>query len=318
MEGKLNYKSASIGTSDTALGAVNLCRDLSLINRKNHEHTTRKGVPLVYHTKVTVYRPPGTDDDGMQQLKFFTVPQNWVYRNAAVKLHAAREKMYKNNSVTKKDRGRYDHTIRYGWDNTDTSDGSTLAWQTPIDKDGNAFSADELGTWDTTEMFIGTGTEIRPVLWGGITDNLEDTSDSAGNRSLVSMYLQSRNLIRVDDSDDTDLEGDGAEDEFAAEHSIIRQLFGGYEPAQDEVLETAQTSQDNPPYDVDDIAATATFIEPIEAGRTLTGLQSMVKDVLYIDVPFGIMDMKGKLHNQTGPVNIFYQIEVLGVSEMQG
>ena len=84
MEGTLNYKTASIGTNTTVAGTVNLCRDLSLVNRKNHEHTTRKGVPLVYHTKITVYRSSQTDTDEEQKLFFYCTPKNWVYRNAAV------------------------------------------------------------------------------------------------------------------------------------------------------------------------------------------------------------------------------------------
>lgn len=313
MEKTLNYK-ATIGTNATAPGAINLCRDLSLTNRKNHEHTTRKGVPLVYHCKITAYRSASTDTDETQVLKFLTVPQNWVYRNGAVKLHYAREAMYKRSGVTKADRGRYDHTIRYGWKNTDSSDGATSGWLAPVDKDGNTM---DLGTWDTTELHIENGSEIRPTLWGGIADNLEDTSDAAGNRSLASMYLQSRNLIREDDSDDTDLEGDGAEDEFPGEHSIIRALFRGHEPYYDEVIESAQSSQDNPPYDADDISETASYIEPIIQAKTITGLQSLVKDVVYVDVPFGIMDVIGVI-NQGGQRNIEWKLEVLGVSEMQG
>lgn len=315
MEGILNYKSPSVGTSRTAVGTVNLCRDLSLVNRKNHEHTTRKGVPLVYHTKITVYRTGSNDTDEEQKMFFFCVPKNWVYRNAAVKLHAAREAMMRNNGITKKDRGRYDHTIRYAWNNTDSSDGTVSGWLTPVDGNGDPF--DNLGTWDTTELFTGTGTEIRPTLWGGISDNLEDTSDAAGNRSLATMYLQSRNLIREDDSDDTDLEGDGAEDEFPGEHSIIRQLFGGYEPAQDEVIESVQTSQDNPPYDVDDLSDDASFICPLEVARSVCGMQSLTKEVCYADVPFGILDIEGIIANGSARV-LDFQIEVLGVSEMQG
>ena len=315
MEGILNYKTPSVShVSKSALGTLNLCRDLSLTNRKNHEHTTRKGVPLVYHTKVTVYRTQSTDTDEEQKLFFYTVPQNWVYRNAAVKLHYAREAMMRNNGITKSERGRYDHTIRYGWDNTDMTDGHD-GWLDPVDWDGNAYVQ---GTWDTTELFLADGTEIGVTLHGGIADNLEDTSDASGQRSLASMYLQSRNLIREDDSDDTDLEGDGAEDEFPAEFSIIRQLFGGNEPARDDVLESVQTSQDNPPYDVDDLTEDASFISPVEQGRSITGLQSNVKDVLYLDVPFGIMDLKGIIANASASRVIDFQVEVLGVSEMQG
>jgi hypothetical protein len=318
MEGILNYKTPSIGTSATSAGAVNLCRDLSLINRKNHEHTTRKGVPLVYHTKVTVYRTGSTDVDETQELRFRCVPKNWVYRNAAVKLHAAREAMMKKNGITKKERGRYDHTIRYGWDNTDSSEGASSGWLSPCDENYDAFSSDKLGTWDTTELHLSNGSEIRPTLWGGIADGLEDTHvAAAGNRSLALMYLQSRQLIRQDDGDDTDIEGDGAESEFPAEFSVIRDLFNVAIDSSDEVRESVATSQDNPPYDTDDISTTASFVEIIEVGKSQCGLQSFVKDTLYLDVPFGIMDIKG-IVNQGSARAIKLQIEVLGVSEMQG
>ncbi len=318
MEGILNYQTPSISSSDTSAGAINLCRDLSLINRKNHEHTTRKGVPLVYHTKVTVYRTPSTDTDEVQQLKFRTVPKNWVYRNAAVKLHAAREAMMKKNGITKKERGRYDHTIRYGWEGTDTSDGAD-GWLDPVDADYNAFSGSKLGTWDTTELILSNGNEIRPVLWTNTGDMLEDTHVAAtGQRALALMYLQSRQLIRQDDQDETNVEGDGAENEFPAEFSVIKDLFNIYPESADEVRESVDTSQDNPPYDVDDISLTASFVEPIEAAKSMCGLQSFVKDTLYVDVPFGIMDVHGVV--STGSVSriIKFQVEVLGTSEMQG
>ena len=314
MEGKLTYNTGTISHAATAvIGTVNLCRDLSLLNRKNFEHTNRKGVPLVYHTKITAYRNGGTDVDLEQQMTCFTVPNNWVYRNAAVKLHKAREKFYRKNGITKKDRGRYDHTIRYGWDNTDTSDG-TDGWLDPI-----GWAGDELGTWDTTELFLSNGNEIRPVLHGGIADQLEDTHAAAsGNRMLATMYLQSRNLIRQDDSDATDMEGDGAEDEFPGEFSVIQDLFDNLVDTADEVRESVDTSQDNPPYDIDDLTEDSTYIALVDAARFATGMQSGTKDVCYVDIPFGIAEFKGLSKNGSTGTDWDFQIEVLGTSEMQG
>lgn len=319
MEGRLLYNTGDVSHQNTtAVGQINLCRDLSLLNRKNFEHTTRKGVPLVYHCKVTSYRNAGTDQDLEQQLYAYTVPQNWVYRNAAVKLHFAREAMLKKNGITKGERGRYDHTIRYGWDNTDTSDG-TDGWLDPLDCAGSAWAGAELGTWDTTELFLNNGNEIRPVLHGGIADQLEDTHvGAAGNRMLATMYLQSRKQIRQDDGDNTDMEGDGAESEFPGEFSVIKDLFNPGLDTADEVRESVDTSQDNPPYDSDDMGEMATFIGCVEAGRFITGMQSGTKDTEFIDVPFGIIDVKGFCKNATGATNWDFAIEVLGVSEMQG
>ncbi len=97
MEGKLNYKMQGFdvggsesgdpanGTTDTATDYVNLARDLSAINRKGFEHTTRKGVPLVYHCKMTVYRSFTTDraNSSLAVIPSFA-QSNWITRNGAV------------------------------------------------------------------------------------------------------------------------------------------------------------------------------------------------------------------------------------------
>ena len=316
MEGKMKYKTGNISSSNALVGVLNIPRDQANVNRKNCHHTTKKGVPLVYHTKITVYRANSTDTDELQILKFYTVPQNWVYRNAAVKLHAAREFMFKKNNVSKSERGRYAHTIRYAFDGTDTSDGYSDNWISMVDKDGSAMN---YGTWDTTELILNSGIEVRPSLWNGIADQLEDTELNAGNHSLATMYLQSRRLIREDDQDMTNLEGDGAESEFPAQFSIINDLFTHYSPQQDEVREVADDEQDNPPYDADDLTNDAPFIGLIEAGKTMTGLTSMIKDVIYVDIPFGLCRVDGIVQNiSSGTRALDFQVEVLGVSEMQG
>ena len=303
MEGKISYTTPEIGTTQAAVGAINLCRDLSLINRKNHEMTTRKGVPLVYHCKVTQYKDPHANDaDRQDEMRFWTVPQNWVYRNASVQLHKAREAMYKKNGVRKSERGRYSKTIRYEWDGS----GSYLAPYKP--EEAAAMSGAELGSWDETDLIMSDGDTVNISLWTDTSLQDQDAALPVGTTGLAQGYLYSRALIREDD--------DGSE-ALPAKFSMIKDLFNTV-PATESapVRDLADTEADNPPYDADDLEGT--FTQLVEQGRTLTGQQAAYRDVVYIDVPFGMLYAVAQSHNGSSAQQWDFQIEVLSVSEMQG
>ena len=104
MEGQLYYPVTTGGTTTTAF--VNLNRDLSALNSKNMEHTTRDGHVKGYMCNVALV---GSNN---QQFTFITAPNTWKMRNAFRKFHAYRDLMFANAGVTKEERGRYGHTIR--------------------------------------------------------------------------------------------------------------------------------------------------------------------------------------------------------------
>ena len=122
--GALSNDTYTILTSGSVSGALNLPKDLSILNRRGYASTTRKGVPLVYKCKVDFYlhdedgQGPSTaiTSDMQAVLKIDGCQNNWVMRNAAVKAHAGREAMLKHAGVTKSMRGAYAHEIRYNYD----------------------------------------------------------------------------------------------------------------------------------------------------------------------------------------------------------
>jgi hypothetical protein len=308
MEGKISYVTPNIGTARTAVGRINLCRDLSLINRKNHEQTTRKGVPLVYHCKVTTYKDAfSSDADRQDEMQFFTVPQNWVFRNASVQLHKAREAMYKKNGVRKSERGRYSKTIRYLWDQTE----SFLAPYNMHELTSGAptqYAGAELGTWDCSDLIMSDGDTVNVSLWTDTTLQDQDAALPAGVVGLTQGYLYSRAVITDDD--------DGSE-ALPAKFSMIKDLFNTTTGAESsKVRDLADTEQDSPPYDADDLEGT--FTQPVLQGRTLTGQQAAYRDVAYIDVPFGMIDVFATSINGSADQTWDFDIEVLSVSEMQG
>lgn len=98
----------SIFYTDLALGNqyFNLCRDLSWMNSKNHEHTDRDGHVIGYICNVKVH---GTR---INSLSLFSAPNTWKMRNSFRKWHAYRNMMLDDAGVTEEEKGRYGKTIR--------------------------------------------------------------------------------------------------------------------------------------------------------------------------------------------------------------
>lgn len=303
MEGKMLYKPGTYGTNVTSLNPLNIPKDLSLINRKNHDHTNKHGVPLVYHVKCTVYSPSYAGDaDRRDVIRFLAVPQNWVYRNAAVKLHAAREKMFQKNGITKKERGRYSKTIRYQWDQAES-------WQVPLQPDTRvAYTSGELGTWDTTNLILSSGGSVDANLWQREAVTLTDEDTTLGEVPLAVGYLTSRQVIREDNQDS---------DTIPAKQSMIVDLFDmGSSTDNAAVRDLAQGEQDNPPYDAD--ALQGTFYNPCEVGRVVLSQNTGAMTEIYMDIPFGIAGIEAQSELGSTTTDLEFAIEVLGVSEMQG
>jgi hypothetical protein len=85
---------------------INLCRDLSWMNSKNHEHTDRDGHVIGYICNVKVH------GNVQNTLSFKVAPNTWKMRNAFRKWHAYRDMMMEDAGVTESEKGRYAKTIR--------------------------------------------------------------------------------------------------------------------------------------------------------------------------------------------------------------
>lgn len=290
------------GKIDTTKNYHNFARDLSALNRKGFEQTTRKGVPLVYHCKLTVTRDVLTDrPNTLLAVSPKVAPSNWVTRNAAVKLHAAREKMFSNAGIKKSDRGRYDKTIRYGYN------AHNQTWMSPSFSDGNAVFTD-FGEWDLSKIAIDQDTELVPTLFGSVFD--ESAGGTGDSFNLMNAYLNSRRKIQDDDLDSA---------EGVADHSIIRSMFNVEDATDDELAVIADDNQDLPPYDHDAIAGT--FTSKVYTEIAMCGNHGAPKDTIYFDAPFGLAEIDlTKTGDSSGNLSadVIYQIEVLGISEMQG
>lgn len=301
----LTYKTGTTSSvSWTNAGVVNLPKDLSLTNRHNCTHTNGKGVPYVYRCAITAQANvnPGSGSDYAQIfaedthmihcLSVGTVPNTWVARNAGVKMHAARENMFKQQGVRKKERGSYSKTIRYTWDDSGT-------FKTP-QKGVSSYSDYTGGTWDVTALKQDDGDLAAIELMSA--------------NGLLSMYLDSRKQIGADSNSDSDSTNQPTDD------SIIRALLAptlGISSRDDNVIALARDEQDNPPYELNN---DGDAIEPIEAARLFIGGQMSARDTAVVDAPYGLLKLyainayKDDGQNLTTPFE--FKIEVLAIYEM--
>ena len=100
MEGHLLYSGTNSGQY------INLARDLSALNSKNEEVTTRDGHVYAYICNITVH----SDTTGTYSI--VASPNTWKMRNAFRKWHAYRDMMFDEAGVEGEEKGRYGKTIR--------------------------------------------------------------------------------------------------------------------------------------------------------------------------------------------------------------
>lgn len=329
-QNKLLYETGALGDDAwTAAGHLNLPKDLSILNRRGYASTTRKGVPLVYRVAFTMSQHTitgrasardasdvGTASeenttetanaaDNTTLLKVMSCQNNWVMKNAAVKFHAARENMFRQAGINKKDRGAYAHEIRYNFDSASQS------WLTPYDGDGAAFVG---GTWDVSKLSMDDDADIQLKLVGSGED--ESTDWSASALQIGFSYLSSRGQV----PDDSNVETSTS----PTSRSALIQLLSSVGPelsTTDDIRTTSQGEQDNPPYDqwaANDVNMDIT--EPVEAGRVICGPGSAVGSVI-CDIPFGLAKLEARhagSQNQTIVDPVAVTVEILGIYPMQG
>lgn len=301
--GGLGFPGETSDTQFVTKNYLNLARDYSAANRKNMHMTSAKGVPLVYHTRMTFVRPTTDDQDVIMGIAVGGAQSNWITRNASVKLHHAREAMFKNAGIRKSERGRYDKTLRLNFD------AASQTWTLPSFTDNNSvFSA--IGEWDVSKIAIDDDTDLTPVLFGSVAS--EESAINAATFNIQNAYLNSRRAVEEDEGDD----------EGSAPHSIIRSMFNVEDSVDDELQAIAQGNQDLTPYDHDGVAGTFTSVSPLAlAGLGNTGGLPFV--TFDVDIPFGLCEVTISKQTQDGSTSDMaatpaLHVQLLGISEMQG
>ena len=149
MEGNLLYPAHQAGTK-----YINIAKDLSAVNGKNEEITTRDGHLYAYIVEVTSFASANS-------LNFLsTIPNTWRVRNAFRKFHFARQAMFDKAGITKSEMGKYGQTMRPYFSLAHRADGELtpkkmdvpgITAPTVIDYVGGEWSYTQLASSPTVE-----------------------------------------------------------------------------------------------------------------------------------------------------------------------
>ena len=303
MEGQLFYAvSNSVATSKVF---INLNKDLSIVNSKNMEHTSRDGHVKGYMCNVSV-----TGGDG-QLFTYKTAPNTWKFRNSFRKFHAYRNLMFANAGVSESEKGRYGKTIRPYITNGHYQSVNLLSSNktlTPTSGFGNLYDG---GEWTHSKFATVPLYEESAVAMGESTLKVADEwelaicgtnvvdvteTDTSGQYQTVGM-IHSYNLDRQDVVTPTT----AGETIQGPENPLAALIASGNQAAGEIIDITTEQELERPPYDE---------VDGGDSVETIVALQQKVPNTLGIVkgsmfVPAGILqlDISG-----TGDYNLMIDV----------
>ena len=300
----MNYKA---GAADVRY--YNIAKDLATVNARNEEITDRQGNLYGYWCKITAVSIATAPD----LLIASKIPNTWKVRNAFRKFHFAREHMFRQAGVTKREMGKYGRTIRpyFSQDHEDSGDQAMWLMDVP-----DVTLAAAGGEWTYTKLASApsflegfTGSGGLPIVDSYsltvLDSNLVDqTSTSLDVTTWTSVgMVESYNLDRMEEIPDATIGSaiQSPNNPLAALRSQSVMSGEVTEIAEDQELEA-------PPYDItaagDSIDAVyQTF--PI-AGTTLGGV-ALMRSFGLLFVPAGLLSIQNYVSNSNS-----IRIEVIG------
>lgn len=260
-ENRVSYSLTAIDAGDITY--VNTIKDLSWLNSRNFEHSTRDGHLYGCLCDITII------DNLANQYSFLGPANTWRLRNGFRKWHFAREHMFREAGVTNEEKGRYGRTIRpFMLSDSDTTKSQVQFEALP----GGGFSHKEINTlspvgadddyreWSYTEVAAHPGftdlvaaedlslplADTFVLALNGL--NLVEATDAGVSTWKSVGIIHSYNQDRMDVVTPTEGGGETVE---GPNNPLASMFFTG--TASGEVMEIAEDQEaEKPPYDIRD------------------------------------------------------------------
>jgi len=302
-EGRLQYAGGSADTN-----YYNIARDLAAVNARNEEITDRKGNLYGYWCKIQ------TTSAANDILLMAWVPNTWKVRNAFRKFHFAREHMFREAGVTKREMGKYGRTLRPYF----SIDHQTSGDQSPRSFDPGSLSAVDLagGTWTYTKLAsvptFETGTEAGSTDLALVDEwsltildsNRVQATSAAGIKTWTSVAMvQSYNQDRMEEIPDAT-----ADSSIVSPNNPLAALRS-QDLTSGEITEIAEDQQlEAPPYDILDSGdSTEAMFDYMPMGGTTAGSTASIRSWGLYFFPAGIIALTNVVNSSNA-----LQIEVIG------
>jgi len=303
-EGRLQY----IGTQGGDTLYYNIAKDLATMNARNEEITDRQGNLYGYWCKIQ------TASAANDALIMSYCPNTWKVRNAFRKFHFARQDMFRDAGVTKREMGKYGRTVRPYFNQDHQSNGS----QVPrlFDAGTMALVSSTGGEWTYTTLAssptfaAGENVEdidLPPVDEWSLTildsHRVEETS-SDGIKTWTSVAMvQAYNQDRMEEIPDATADSSIVSENNPLASLRTQTLTTG------EILDIAEDQQlEAPPYDVTDSGdSTQAIYDYMLVGGTTAGATAAIRNWGLYFFPAGIISLTNTQSNSNA-----LEIEVIG------
>ena len=251
METDLFYKP----TANTTV-YLNLARDLSRVNSKNEEVTTRDGHVYGYMVDIKL------TGLGATAMTLLTAPNSWKMRNAFRKFHAYRDIMFDNAGVEGDELGRYGKTIRPLLDTGQSPDGAddlvpftensdTTTYPSGWSIDGGEWTYTKLAT---TPIYDANKPIVAEEKWADEFDlHICEENQVQGASSESSGYYKSVGMIHSYNIDRMEVVTPDIDEIIDGPSNPLAALISSGNQATGEVLDIVEDQElEAPPYDIDD------------------------------------------------------------------
>ena len=303
-EGQLQYNA----TTGADTNYYNIAKSLAMLNARNEEITDREGNLFGYWCKVQ------TASVANDSLVLSFVPNTWKVRNAFRKFHFAREQMFRDAGVTKREMGKYGRTLRpyFSVDHIDAGDQPLKLWDpgtlAVVSADGGEWTYSTLASSPTfTTGDDMADTDLAPVDDWSLTildaHDVEATSGEGVKTWKSVAMVQAYNQDRMEEIPDATADSSIVSLNNPLASLKTQTLTTG------EIVEIAQEQQyEEPPYDIKDAGdSTEACYDYMLVGGTTAGATSAIRSWGLYFFPAGIVSLSNNVSNSNG-----LEIQVIG------
>ena len=287
----------------------NIAKDLATVNSRNEEITDRQGNLYGYWCKVE------TTSTANDLLAMAYIPNSWKVRNAFRKFHFARQEMFRDAGITRREMGKYGRTIRpyFSKDHLATEDQAPQRWSVTAlslqDYDGGEWTYSSLVS---TPTFIDDGedmgdTDLPPVdEWQltvlGSHDVEATSSDGVKTWTSVAM-VQAYNQDRMEEIPDATADSSITSLNNPLASLKTQTMTSG------EIAEVAEDQQlEAPPYSIADTGdSISACIDLMPVAGTTAGATAALRSWGLYFFPAGLISLTHTVSGSSG-----LEIQVIG------
>jgi len=276
----------------------NIAKDLSAVNARNEEITDREGNLYGYWCKVE------TTSLANDVLTLAWIPNTWKVRNAFRKFHFAREHMFREAGVTKREMGKYGRTLRpyFSQDHQTSGDQPPRLFDpgslTAVDAAGGEWTYTMLASVPTMEAGTDMGSvDIPPVDEWSLTildSNRVQATSTGGVKTWTSVgMVQSYNQDRMEQIPDAT-----ADSAIVSPNNPLAALRS-QDLTSGEITDIAEDQQlEAPPYDILDSGdSTEACFDYMPMGGTTAGATAAIRSWGLYFFPAGIVALQNIVNN---------------------